>query len=319
MQSPIAEIVELELRRYSSTTMPLSHSRPHSRANASSATTPIPTTTRSALKASPSVRMTVSACSRPLIAATPTPRRKCAPKATVLSQEKIRHDRRDRPAHRARDLDHRRLGPEARSGRRDFEPDESGADDDDLGLGAKALADRGRIGDVAEREHARQIDSGRLEPPLPRASGEDEMPVIDRAAVAELHPLRRAINPRCADAEPEVDALLAEMRIGPQREPMDVHFALEKRLGQRRTLIGRILLGGEKNDLAVKPLLAQGRRGLNSGMAGADDDDRGQGWPEIAEFIHPAHFIHWRRARSGAVSSPAPEGLGRRAPSMRDR
>ena len=37
---------------------------------------------------------------------------------------------------------------------------------------------------------------------------------------------------------------------------MDVHFALEKRLGQRRALIGRILLGGEKNDLALKPLFA---------------------------------------------------------------
>ena len=58
---------------------------------------------------------------------------------------------------------------------------------------------------------------------------------------------------------------------------MDVHLALEKRLGQRRALIGRILLGGQKNNLAVKPLFAQGRRGLNPGVAGADDDDRGQG------------------------------------------
>ena len=279
VQSPIAEIVESEVSRNSSTTIPLSHSRPHSRASASSATTPIPTTTMSALSASPSVRMTVSACSRPLIAATPSPSRKRAPKARVLSQEKIRHDRRDRPAHRARDLDHRRLGPEARGGRGDFEPDESGADDDDLGLRAKTLADRGRVGDVAEREHARQIDSRRIEPPLPRASREDEMAVSNRAAVAELDLLRSAVDPRRADAEPQVDALLAEMRVGPERQPMDVHLALEKRLGQRRALIGRILLGGEKNDLAVKPLFAQGRRGLNPGMAGADDDDRGQGHP----------------------------------------
>ena len=97
----------------------------------------------------------------------------------VLFQEKIRHDRRHRPAHRARDLDHCRLGPEARGGRGDFEPDESGADDDNLGLGAKPLADRGRIGDVAEREHAGQIDAGHIEPPLPRASREDEMSVSE--------------------------------------------------------------------------------------------------------------------------------------------
>ena len=103
------------------------------------------------------------------------------------------------------------------------------------------------------------------------------MAVSNRAAVAELDLLRSAVDPRRADAEPQVDALLAEMRVGPERQPMDVHLALEKRLGQRRALIGQILLGGEKNDLAVKPLFAQRRRGLNPGVAGADDDDRGQG------------------------------------------
>ena len=51
---------------------------------------------------------------------------------------------------------------------------------------------------------------------------------------------------------------------------------LRKALDERRALIGQGVLGGEKNDLAVKPLLAQGRRGLNPGVAGADDDDRGQ-------------------------------------------
>ena len=68
--------------------------------------------------------------------------------------------------------------------------------------------------------------------------------------------MRSAVDPRRADAEPQVDPLFAEMRVGPEREPMDVHLALEKRLGQRRTLIGQILLGGEKDDLAGKPLLA---------------------------------------------------------------
>ena len=230
-QSPIAEIVESEVSRNSSTTIPLSHSRPHSRASASSATTPIPTTTRSALKRSPSVRTTVSACSRPSIAGDAEPKPEARAEGGVLFQEKIRHDRRDRPAHRARDLDHRRLGPEARGGRGDFEPDESGADDDDLGLGAKPLADRGRVGDVAQREHAGQIDARHIEPPLPRASRKDEMAVIDRAAVGELDLLCSAVDPRRADAEPQVDALLAEMRVGPKRQPVDFHLAFEKRLG----------------------------------------------------------------------------------------
>ena len=82
------------------------------------------------------------------------------------------------------------------------------------------------------------------------------MAVGDRAAVAELHLLRSAVDPRGADAEPQVDALLAEMRVGSERKAMDVHLAFEKGLGQRRTLIGQILLGGEKNDLAVEALFA---------------------------------------------------------------
>ncbi len=68
--------------------------------------------------------------------------------------------------------------------------------------------------------------------------------------------LRGAVDPRRADAEPQVDALVAEMRVGPERQAVDFHLALEKRLGQRRALIGQILLGGEKNDFAVKPLFA---------------------------------------------------------------
>ncbi len=148
------------------------------------------------------------------------------------------------------------FGPEADGGRGDFEPDKTGADNHDLRSGAEALADLGCVGDVAKREHARQIDAGHVKPPLPCASGEDEMSVTDRTAVAQLNVLRSAINPGRADAEPQIDALIAKMRIGPQRQAVDFHFALEKRLRQRRALIGRILLRGEKNDLTVKPLFA---------------------------------------------------------------
>ena len=189
-------------------------------------------------------------------------------------QEKIRHDRRDGPPHRPRDLDDRRLGLEAGRGRRDFEADEPRPDDDDLAPRAEPLADRGRIGDVAERKYARQIDARNVEPPLPRAGREDEMPVADRAAVAELDPPRRAIDPRCADPEPQVDALIAKVGFGPERQAVDIHLALQKRLRQRRALIGHILLGREKDHVAVELLLAQAHRRLNPRMAGADDDDR---------------------------------------------
>ena len=166
------------------------------------------------------MRTTVSARSLPLDRSDADAKPEARAEGGVLFQEKIRHDRRDRPAHRARDLDHRRLGPEARGGCGDFEPDESGADDDDLGLGAKTLANRGRVGDIAKREHARQIHPRNIEPPLPRAGRKDEMSVRHRAAVGELDLLGSAVDPLRADAEPQVDALFAEMRVGPKRQPV---------------------------------------------------------------------------------------------------
>ena len=139
---------------------------------------------------------------------------------------------------------------------------------------AEPLADCGGVGDVAQRKHAGQIDAGDVEPPLPRAGREDEMPIADR--LPSLSSTRRAARSilRCADAEPELDALVAKVGFGPERQAVDVHLALEKRLRQRRALIGQILLGGEKDDLAVEPLLAQAHGRLNPRMAGADDDDR---------------------------------------------
>src|SRR6185437_8748459 len=134
----------------------------------------------------------------------------------MLFEKKVRHDGRDCPAHRARDLDDGRLSPEARGGRRDFQSDEPGADDDDLRLGPEALANRGRIGDVAEREHPLETDSRNVEPPLSRARGEDEMSVRNRPALAELDSPRGAVDPRCSNAESQVDALFAEMRFGPE-------------------------------------------------------------------------------------------------------
>ena len=249
------------------------------------------------------------------------PKPEARAESPVLFQEKIRHDRRDRAAHRARDLDHRRVGSEARGGRGDLEPDESGADDDDFRLRTETLADRGRIRNVAEREHALEIDARHIEPPLPRAGRKDEMSVTDHAAVAELHPLRSAIDPRRADSEPQVDALLAKMCVGPEREPKDVHFPLEKRLRQRRALVGRILFGGEKNNFTIETLLAQGRRGLNPGMARADDDDRAS-WAgfESGRLNQGGRvIIHWRRAGSHAVWLRAPAAPDRRATSRRDR
>ena len=100
------------------------------------------------------------------------------------------------------------------------------------------------------------------------------MPVADRLSVARLDAPRRAIDPGRADAEPEIDTLIAEICLGPQRQAVDIHLALEKGLRQRRALIGQVLFVGEQDDLAAEAVLAQAGGGLNAGVAGAGDDDR---------------------------------------------
>ena len=107
----------------------------------------------------------------------------------------VRQDRRHRAAHRPGDLDHRRLGAELGRGRRDLEPDEARADHDDPEAGGDPFAQGGRVGDVAQREHAGQIDAGDVEPPLPRAGRQNQMAVADRRAVGEFDRPRRAVDP----------------------------------------------------------------------------------------------------------------------------
>src|SRR6185437_472534 len=169
-----------------------------------------------------------------------------------------------------------------------------------------------------EREHPLETDSRNVEAPLSRARGEDEMSVRNRPALAELDSPRGAVDPRCSNAESQVDALFAEMRFGPERQAVDVHLPLEKRLRQRGALIGGVLLRGEKNDPAVKPLLAQGHRGLDPGVAGAGDDDRGHrlGFKAASAVTD---LIHWRRAGSCDASPRGSRGPDRQGPSTRDR
>ena len=135
---------------------------------------------------------------------------------------------------------------------------------------------RGRVGDGPQVEDAGQFDARRLEPAPSRSGRQDEMPVADRLSVARLDALSRPVDPLRANAEPQIDALVAEIGLGPQRQAVDVHLALEKRLRQRRPLIGQILLVGEQDDFAVEAVLAQAGGGLDAGVAGAGDDDRGR-------------------------------------------
>ena len=76
-------------------------------------------------------------------------------------------------------------------------------------------AERRRVGDVAQREDAGQVDARNVEPPLAGAGRQDEMAVADRPAVGELDPTRRPVDPGRPDAEPQVDAAGRDRRPRP--------------------------------------------------------------------------------------------------------
>src|SRR5208337_1188936 len=132
------------------------------------------------------------------------PNAKIRAEAAMRLEEKVRHDGRYGAAHRPGDLDDRHHGAEAGRGRGDLEPDEAGADDNDLAPRAEPLADPGRVGDSPQGKDARKFLARRPESPPPRSGRQDEMPVADRLSLARLEALRRAVDPGRADAEPEI-------------------------------------------------------------------------------------------------------------------
>ena len=80
--------------------------------------------------------------------------------ADMRMVEEIRQHRRHGPSHRLGDLDDRHVAAERDGGRGDFEPDEAGADDDNLLRRAQALAQRRRFRDGAQHMHALEVDPG---------------------------------------------------------------------------------------------------------------------------------------------------------------
>ena len=156
----------------------------------------------------------------------------------------FRQGRRHRAAHRPSDLDHAHFGPQLGGGRRDFEADEARADHHHLEAGGDARAQRRRVGDVAERVDARQVDARNIESSLTRASRQDQMAVADRPAVGERQPMGGPVDADRPHAETQVDPTVAVEGFGPERQAVKLHLALQKRLGERWTLVRQLPLVG---------------------------------------------------------------------------
>ncbi len=84
----------------------------------------------------------------------------------------------------------------------------------------------------------------------------------------------REVDAQGLFAEAQIDVVVAIKLLGAQRQAGEVHIPLEKRLRQRRALVGQFRFAGEQDDLVRAALFAQARGGLNARVTGSDDDDR---------------------------------------------
>ena len=246
------------------------------------------------------------------------PEEQAGAKGPVRLDVEFGQDRRHGAAHRPDDLDHADFGAELGGGRGDLEPDEARADHHHLEACGDARAQRRRVGDVAERVDPGQVDARNVEPSLASAGRQDQMAVADRPAVRERHPMRRPVDPDRPDAETQVDAAVAVEGLGPERQAVQLHLALQERLGERRPLIRQLPLVGQKDDFAVIAVVAQAGRGLHAGVPGADDDDRGRG--HVVLRCWSASLSRLRKSRTcGGAAPRARPGRDRPAPCWPDR
>ena len=93
---------------------------------------------------------------------------------------------------------------------------------------------------------------------MPEAKSQAALPAIDR---------------RHRVAVDQVDLLLGVKLGRPQPQIIDPGLTGEVGFRQRRALVGQNRLVADQHDAAGKALLAQRRRDLETGLAGADDGD----------------------------------------------
>ena len=168
-------------------------------------------------------------------------------------------------------LEHHDVGARLAGGGGDLEADPTGADDDQplalpeggpdpVGVGMGAQGQR--------RVRARDGQRARL-----RAGGQDQGAVRQPGAVGQLDLVRSAVDRGHHGAAAQVDVVLGVPRLGVHDRLVELVLAGQVALGQRRPLVGQLVLGGEQGDRSVVALLAERLGGLGPGQAPADDHD----------------------------------------------
>ena len=157
--------------------------------------------------------------------------------------------------------------------RGEFEADKTGADHHHFAHFAEPPAQDVGIGQGAQRQHAVELGAGHRERAKPRPGGQHDLVAGDLAARAQSQPAALPVDLGHGLAGDELDPLFFVERSRAQPQFVEAAVAGEIGFRQGRALIGQRRLVADQQDPAGEPLLAQRRRGLETGLAGADDGD----------------------------------------------
>ena len=166
--------------------MPSSHGRPAAAARSSLARAPVATSTRSAAMRSPDASAMPVARPSPSIAASRAPSRMSTPRERCSASKKP-----DTASPATRFITRPSASttiasrPSWRMHRRDLEPDIAAADDGDASRVVERRAQPPHVVDLAQREHAGELDAGQRQIARPRAGREHQRVVVEAPAVAQ--------------------------------------------------------------------------------------------------------------------------------------
>ena len=191
--------------------------------------------------------------------------------------EELRHRRRNGARHGAvGKFEHMHRFAERARHRREFEPDEPGAGNNDLVCIGEHRTDRVGIGKRAQAEDAVQISAGDRQRAVMRAERQHEVIVIERAAARQRDALVGAVDRGDARLRDDLNAIIGEEFLRTERQRLGRCLAHEIGFRQRRALVGQARLVSDDHDAPGKSVLAQRGGGLKPRLAGAGDDDRSQ-------------------------------------------
>lgn len=131
---------------------------------------------------------------------------------------------------------------------RGLDTNEAGADDDDVGVGAKRIVDSLDVGRVADGHHTLEVNAGDGDLARDRAGRKHEVVVLDRRALIRRDGLRLRVDGGHRRTELQLDAKVVGEHLG--RAPLDLGRVVDEALGQLGAVDGRVRLGRDDGDVA---------------------------------------------------------------------